>query len=820
MNALEDLFTPLARPTRSFTRVLLTLCALCTLLVSPAFAADAELEAVPEDLQGRLVESIRFDGLERVPDLLVRNQMRTAAGRPLDPDVIQEDLRRFERLGEFSRINADVVPGQAPGSVIVVFEFDEAPIVEDVLVVGNRQLSDSEVADVVRGIVSLLAGVPVDEFQIGQARRAIEDLYRERGFYQVEVTIDRSELDEFGNVIFQIREGERVRITSIRFEGNEAFSAKRLRPNINTKTAGVFQKGPVDEGVLDRDVAAIVGFYRDNGYLDARAGRRVTISPNGREAIVTFLIDEGQLYTLREVQVFNAASPDDPLEVMDADQIRAIFSVKPGDVFADIRVGAATNAVRNAYRTLGYVDAVVTRAELRDPERPVVDVRLGVREGQRFKTGLIVIQGNELTQQRVIRRRVDLQPNRWLDATQIDRTELRLRGSQLFNANPAAGRTPTVTVQAEDPAMPGFRDVLVEIEETNTGSLSFGAAVSSDSGLTGIIALDQRNFDVLDLPDSFDELLRGRAFRGAGQRFNLTAAPGTESSAYSLSITEPAFYDTPYSLGGTVAYRDREFDDFDEERITTRLTSARNFGTRWQGGVFLRAESINLTDIDSTAPVDVFEVEDQNIITSIGLSFNRQTYDNPFRPTRGTRTELGVEQVGIFGGDFDYTKLTIQHKAYFTVSEDFLGRKSTVFIEARAGYVPQGQDDVPVFERFYLGGRSFRGFDFRGIGPIGIRNDTGQPGQDSVGGAFSFFLGAQYERPVWRDVISVVGFVDSGTLNEELSFEDYRVTVGTGLRLYLPQFGQAPLAFDFAFPLADEDTDDRQIFSFSIDLPF
>ncbi|MEM8836328.1 MAG: outer membrane protein assembly factor BamA, partial [Planctomycetota bacterium] len=752
-----------ARHTRSLTRALLVLCALVPLLAaSPVRAADAEDAAVPEEIQGRLVESIRFEGLERVPDLLVRNQMRTAAGRPLDPDVIQEDLRRFERLGEFRRINADVVPGGSPGSVIVVFEFDEAPIVEDVLVVGNRQLTDNEVADVVRGIVSLLAGVPIDEFQIGQGRRAIEDLYRERGFYQVEVTVDRSELEEFGNVIFQIREGERVRITSIRFEGNEAFTAKRLRPNINTKTAGIFQKGPVDEGVLDRDVAAIVGFYRDNGYLDARAGRRVTISPNGREAIVTFLVEEGELYTLREVQVFNAASPDNPLEVMDVEQVRAIFSVKPGDVFADARVGAATEAVRDAYRTLGYVDAVVTRAQLRDPEQPVVDVRLGVREGDRFKTGLIVVQGNELTQQRVIRRRVDLQPDRWLDATQIDRTERRLRRSQLFNANPVAGRTPTVTVQPEDPALPGFRDVLVEIEETNTGSLSFGAAVSSDAGLTGVISLEQRNFDVLDLPDSFDELLRGRAFRGAGQQFNLTAAPGTESSSYSLSITEPALFDSPYSLGGVVAYRDREFNEFDEERITARLTSARNFGTRWQGGVFLRAESIDISDVDFDAPVDIFEVEDQNTITSVGFSFNRQTYDNPFRPTRGTRTQVGLEQVGVFGGDFDYTKLTLEHKSYFTVSEDFLGRRSTVFIESRIGYVPQGQDDIPIFERFFLGGRSFRGFDFRGIGPVGVRNDNGELGQDSVGGAFSFFLGAQYERPIWRDIIAIVGFVDSG----------------------------------------------------------
>jgi outer membrane protein insertion porin family len=140
-------------------------------------------------------------------------------------------------------------------------------------------------------------------------------------------------------------------------------------------------------------------------------------------------------------------------------------------------------------------------------------------------------------------------------------------------------------------------------------------------------------------------------------------------------------------------------------------------------------------------------------------------------------------------------------------------------VALKTGYIPQ-ENESPFFERFYLGGRSFRGFDFRGIGPVGDRNDTGEPGDDHVGGDFQFFAGLEVQRPVWQEILAVVAFIDSGTISDDVSLDEYRVSIGTGVRIFLPQLGQAPLAFDVAYPLVKEDTDDTQYFSFSLDLPF
>jgi len=773
-----------------------------------------------QPFEGAEISEVKFEGLVRVTPRFVENQLRTAVGRPVEWSIIREDLRRLERLGEFERVEAKVGAGP-DGSAVVIFAVVEAPTVQAIDVVGNRHISNQEISARVGDVVSLVSGVPIDEYRIKQAQRSIEELYRDKGYFQASVEIDRSELESNGVVLFRVREGERVQVTGIQFEGNTTFPARVLRPNIKTKTQFLLFNAPIDDETLDQDVAALIKFYLDHGFLDVRASRNIRVSPNGREAVVTYIIDEGPQYTLRNVIIVDPGAEDGKptLHVFSNEQIRGLLSIKPGDVYADSTVTAAVTGLQNSYWRIGYVDAVVNRQDLRAIESPQVDLRLRISEGDRFRTGLVTVQGNDLTQSKVVRRRVDLRPGQWLDGAALKESELRLTQSGLFEANPANGKLPTITIQPEDPANPGVRDVLVEVEETNTGSLNFGAAVSSDSGVVGTVSLSQRNFDVADWPDSWDELFKGRAFRGAGQTFNLTAAPGFETSTYSISLTEPSLLNSDYAGTITGFYWEREFSNYDESRWGGRARLARSFGMRWSGGLNIRAESINVSDVDDNAAEDYWDVRGQSFLTAMGADLTRTTVDNRFRPTKGTRTELSVEQIGALGGDYDFTRFTAEHYLFFPIAEDDFGRKTVAGLSLKSGWIPQ-EGDAPVFERFYLGGRSFRGFDFRGIGPVGINHKTGELGRDHVGGDFMFFAGLEVTKPVYQDMIAIVGFVDSGTVDDAVSLEDYRVSIGTGIRVSLPQLGQAPLAFDFAYPLLKQDTDDTTWFSFSIDLPF
>ncbi|MEC9373754.1 MAG: POTRA domain-containing protein, partial [Planctomycetota bacterium] len=270
-------------------------------------------------------------------------------------------------------------------------------------------------------------------------------------------------------MLFRIREGERLRVTAIRFEGNEAFRPARLRQNVRTKVRGLLEKGPLDRETLERDVAALANFYRDNGYLDVRTDRDITISPDGQEAIVTFLIDEGPLYTLRSVRIENIAGDGELL--LTAEQVVGLMEINPGDVYALNEVRRSVQAVRNAYWRMGYVDAEVRDQELRDIDRPQVDLLLRIREGDRVRTGEVIIKGNDLTKQNVIRREVQVLPDHPLDRVALQESERRLRATRLFGQagvnDPRAGAI--VTIQPPSPDMPDHRDVLIEVQETNTG---------------------------------------------------------------------------------------------------------------------------------------------------------------------------------------------------------------------------------------------------------------------------------------------------------------------------------------------------------------
>ena len=343
-------------------------------------------------------------------------------------------------------------------------------------------------------------------------------------------------------------------------------------------------------------------------------------APNGRESIVTYIIEEGALYTLRSVQI-QIATDGDNEPVFDQKQIAGLISIKAGDVYSVRELEESLEIVRSAYGQMGYVDATQTqpqtnvfRAEKRNPDLPQVDLIISITEGPRYRVGEVIIQGNDLTRQEVIRRQIELRPTRPLDTTAMERSKIRLRRLRLFNERTGAritpqqpgveffsevwddeylprarrpkriedneSKNPSTSLSLSPDTDDTYRDVLIEIEETNTGSFDIGGAVSSDSGVIGRIALTQRNFDILDTPDSPGEFFSGRAFRGGGQTFQIELLPGNRVQTYAISLSEPYLLESKYSGSANLFYRNRDFDEFDEKRAGTRLGLGRRFGTR------------------------------------------------------------------------------------------------------------------------------------------------------------------------------------------------------------------------------------------------
>ncbi|MBI1190072.1 MAG: outer membrane protein assembly factor BamA [Tepidisphaera sp.] len=775
----------------------------------------------PQDLQpyeGRPVSRVIFltpgkgknaPNVALDPELekLARNQIRLREGIPFAAKTVTEDISRLNRVGRFKSIESRVQQ-LADGSVELAYFMVPQPVVTAVQTVGNREFSDEEL----QRDIDIFVGTPVDSEVLGRACRKIEEQYRAKGYFNTLCTVDQAELEANGIVLFKIREGDRTAITDIRFEGVKSFNERQLRSAIKTTEAAwlrFIDRGEIDNDKLDDDVANIIDFYKDRGYIDVRADRVITPSPDGKEAIVTFIVDEGRVYTLRNLAL-DFDKDSDP--VFSAEQLQGLMLIKPGDQYSEKKLKDSIKAIQDAYGTLGYVDARVARRDLRDGEKAEVDIRLGVRPGRRFKTGNIEIQGNSGTKDHVIRRQMTLAPDRPLDTLALEESKKRIENTRLFGAN-----TVRTTILPERDDEPGYRDVLVEVGETNTGSFNVGAGITSDSGLVGQISLSQRNFDITDVPDSLGELFTGESFHGGGQTLSLNVLPGTRSQYYSLSLSDPYVFDTNYSASGEVYFRKRQYVGYDEQRYGAKVTLGRRFGSQWTIGVPVRAERVELTSIDSDAPTDFFAAQDAADLGSVGVSLVRSSVDNFAFPSKGSKIEFDAERIF---GDYNFTKLNAEYTRYFKLDEDVLGAKTTLKLTGRVAYIPEGQGEAPFYERYYLGGESFRGFGFRGVAPGGIRNDNGQPANLTVGGTFLTFLGAEVRRPILTDVLSVVGFVDSGTVNDNVSLSPYRLSVGAGLRIYVPNLSPAPLAFDFGFPIIKESTDQKRLFTFSIDVPF
>ncbi len=353
------------------------------------------------------------------------------------------------------------------------------------------------------------------------------------------------------------------------------------------------------------------------------------------------------------------------------------------------------------------------------------------------------------------------------------------------------------------PGTPVPLDVMVE--EARTGRFMFGAGVNSDAGVTGQITIDERNFDMFGIPTSWSEIVDGEAFRGRGQGFRLEAIPGNRVQRYMVSFTEPYLFWTPISLNVSGFLYDRGFYDWNESRAGGRLGLGYRLTPDLSVSAALRMEDVRISDPRVVGVAALDEVLGSNDFYSSQFSLRHDTRDLPFSPTEGHLIELTYEQAF---GEYDYPRGEVDVRKYFMVRQrpDGSGRH-TISVSLSAGF---SGTDTPLFENYFAGGFStLRGFDFRGASPV--ENTV------VVGGRFRTLGSVEYSIPLTADdMIKGVAFCDFGTVEREITIDkdNFRVAPGFGFRISVPALGPAPLAFDFAFPVASADTDDEQIFSF------
>ncbi len=777
-------------PARSLSLWLAAVVAL--MLTSPLTSHSF---AQHQDSNPMIIKEIRFQGLVGLSASYVHSVIRSAEQAPFDQEILEADVTRLLATGRFAAV--DYTLETSPEGVVVTFTVQERPRITDIRFVGNDKLSDAKL----RKLVPVRTGDAVDTFRIQEGVEAIALAYRDAGYGQAVVTYDRRLLTSTGELLFTVEEGPRIRIRKILLEGNQSISRRELLKHASSNTfVWIFQDGKFDEETVQTDAAAIQSHYRDQGYLDARVGYRLQFSDDQEDLEITFTIVEGVRYLIETVS-FSGST------VMTNDELTDLSQLQIGEPVLQRNVDRAVKSIGNRYGEIGHIYARTSATKVFSNEPGLVNVLIEIDEGEPFSVGRIVVRGNERTKDKVVRRELDLYPGETFNMTKAKQAEDALRQTQLFSL---AAVKPVGTT-------PGVRDILMTVEEgRKAGDFLFGFGVTSNSGLVGSLVLDLKNFDLFDTPRTFSEFIKLKAFHGAGQRMRIEAQPGTEVNRFRIDFTEPYLMDKPVRFDTSVYLFERGRESYDERRAGAHVSIGRRLKWSWlkdwYGELALRVEAVSVRDLDIFAARDIREVEGQNVETSASFSLVRDRTDNRLLPSKGDKIRFSYEQFGVLGGEDFFGRVRASYTWHKTVKTDELERKSILSLKGVLGAIV---GEAPVFERFYAGGiGSLRGFEFRGISPrMGLQDDP-------VGGKLMVLLSAEYSFPLYGEMLRGLVFADTGTVEEEFSISTWRAALGTGIRLHVDFFGPVPLEFAVAAPIALEEDDEDQIFSFYIGATF
>ncbi len=603
----------------------------------------------------------------------------------------------------------------------------------------------------------------------------------------------------------------RSRIQNIQFEGNDAFPDPRLAKLIRSKTAfWIIRDGYFDADTAERDATTIQRFYRDEGFLDARVSYRSDLDQTGEDLTLTFVISEATRYRVEAIGFEgNTVYADDELQQN--------MTLQPNDFFRRQFLERDVDNLRTRYRENGYIYAELpTPTPVFSVTPGLVSLTLTIIEGEQFRVGHVRVRGNETTKEKVVRRALKLLPGDVLNLSEAKKAEQDLVRTRIF------GQATVTPVGRE----PGVRDIVINVEESaQAGDFIFAAGVNSNSGLVGSIVLDIKNFDIHDKPRSFSELVKLRAFHGAGQRMRIEAQPGTQLGRFRIDFTEPYFYDLPINFGSSLYLFSRGRDGYREERTGANVSFGRRLTPAWvdswsgpawlkdwYGEVTLRVEEARADDLDLLAAQRIRDDEGSHLFTSLKIGLARDRTDNRFLPSEGDSMRFTWEQFGVLGGDNVFAKLTGRYARHYTMKIDALERKSVLSLKANVGAII---GDAPIFERFYAGGiGSIRGFNFRGVSPRQGLQDN------AIGGDFMLLTATEYSFPLYGEAIRGVVFADMGTVEDSFELTTWRAAVGVGVRILITQLGSLPMEFDLALPISSQEDDEEQVFSFLLGVSF
>lgn len=777
---------------------LLSLAGFVLLMTGAIFAFSAHAQdATNVQSRPEFIKSIKVIGNQRVEANTVASYLLIAPGDRYSDERIDLSIKTLFATGLFADVLIE------PGDGNMVIRVVENPIINRVIIEGNKALKTDKITDE-------LEAAPRSVFTRSRVQADVQriiDLYSQSGRFAAQVVPKVVQQPQNRvDLIFEITEGPTTGVKRINFIGNNEFSDRRLRKQLATKESiwwKIFGSNDnYDPNRLEYDREQIRTFYTDRGFADFRVVSAVAeLVPNHKDFYITFTVDEGQEYTWGDISV------ETELETLDKKVLEAIVPIKSGHIYKSSDMEDAIDTLTFAAGAAGYAFVDIQPQIKRNRDTKTVDLVFNMVEGPRVYIERIDIVGNTTTLDYVIRREMELVEGDAFNRILLDRSKNRIRALRFFE---------DVEITETQGSTPDRAKVEVKVTEQPTGELSFSAGFSSSDRFLVDLSISQRNL------------------RGRGQQLRFVVRASSNRQEIDLRFTEPRFLNRNLAAGIELFNITNDFFSeagFRSKRVGVQTTLGFRLTeyTTLQARYALRQEKVDCSATLTSSNPQLCLQDNNRLSSVLGYTFGWDRRNDPITPTRGFDMFFTQDFAGI-GGDVKYLRSEFRAGTYRGLFKDVIASA-----KISGGYITGwGGEGVQINDRFFKGSRTFRGFDNAGIGPraVQINTTTGEAVRrlNALGGNAYGHAVAEVSFPLVSSLLGSV-FVEAGTvglLDDEFKISSdpsiiirdelaIRSIAGASVFWDSP-FG--PIRFDFTVPISKEEFDETKSFQFNTSTRF
>ncbi|KIM03677.1 MAG: hypothetical protein KN64_11515 [Sulfurovum sp. AS07-7] len=749
------------------------------------------------------ITKIEYEGLHSLSPAIINEISGIKVGENLSKNALDAGVKNIMSQGYFKDVTVEIKNGG-----VVVFHFVEKPAIANVEINGyGSEESNQKLIEA----MGLKRGELFDDAKMQKAKSVFQAKLASEGVYDATVDIQTKAVGEGSvSLVFDVKTGEKIKITDIKFVGNSALSDSELESAMVNKEEGWFgwipflDRGTAYLGELEKDAFRIRDAYAKEGYIDARVSKPVLKVDNNNNATIEIQVDEGKRYKVGDVTI------NQNIEGL-ANNLKDEPKLKKGKWFDIDKMRKDIAYIQEQTANLGYAYATIEPNISKDEANGLVNVQYNINPGSKVTINDVLISGNNETKDSVVRRYIYLAPGDTYSQTDLKDSKNALGRTGFFE-------TYDITPQKLNE---NSMNLLVNVKEAPTGSFAIGGGYSSYEGFMLNASVSDKNIF------------------GTGIDAGIGADLSKVSTNFSLDFTNPRVWDSLYSLSLDIHKKKYDYDDYSLDQTGASLTVGREFMRHFYayGGLAYadnQSEILNDNYLSDTTYKLFYDDKYEKYSALLGIKFDNT--DDYYVPRSGFITSLNGEVAKLDGsinkygytnyGDF--TKLNAKFGAYYGL-EDWINYDLILRYKARASWLHSSGGYIPVAERLFLGGiGSVRGYDSYSISPIyKYTHDDGSGNTITddlrVGGTWTFSNSVEASIPISQEAkIRLAFFADWGILgSDDFGGQNFgnidRASAGAAIEWFSP-FG--PINFVFAKAINPEGGDKTSNFEFSMGTKF